>query len=74
MKLAKYGLILPVTETTVKFWIRRLGCTSDRHRQSYKREGHERPWRRGKPQGVPQAEAAARVASTHVGFGCNWTP
>lgn len=43
LKLAKYGLSLPISESTVNVWMRKLGCAYDRHRQSHYSDGHERP-------------------------------
>ena len=43
LKLAKYGLSLPISTTTINVWMRKLGCTHDRVKQSYYTDGHERP-------------------------------
>ena len=42
LKLAKYGLSLPIT-TTINVWMNKLGCKHDRVKQSYYTDGHERP-------------------------------
>ncbi|MEP6389023.1 MAG: hypothetical protein ABJ056_03770, partial [Halioglobus sp.] len=43
LKLAKYGLSLPISTTTVNVWMRKLGCVHDMVRQTYYTDGHERP-------------------------------
>ena len=43
LKLATYGLSLPISTTTINVWMRKLGCKHDRVRQSYYTDGHERP-------------------------------
>ena len=41
--LAKYALTLPISMATVNAWMRKLGCTFDRVKQSYYTDGHGRP-------------------------------
>ena len=41
--LAKYGLALPISMTTVNAWMRKLGCRFDQVKYSYYTDGHERP-------------------------------
>ena len=41
LRLAKYGLTLPISMTTVNAWMRKLRCTFDRAKQSYHADGHE---------------------------------
>lgn len=43
LRLAKYGLSLPISTTTINVWMRKLGCKHDRVKQSYYSDGHERP-------------------------------
>ena len=43
LRLAKYGLTLPNSMTTVNTWMRKLRCTFDRVKQSYYTDGHEQP-------------------------------
>ena len=43
LKLAEYGLSLPISMTTTNVWMRKLGCTHDKVKQSYYTDGHERP-------------------------------
>ena len=43
LKLAQYGLSLPISTTTINVWMRKLGCKHDKVRQSYYTDGNERP-------------------------------
>ncbi|CAM9311287.1 unnamed protein product, partial [Hapterophycus canaliculatus] len=43
LKLAEYGLSLPICTSTINVWMRKLGCKHDRVKQSYYTDGHERP-------------------------------
>ena len=43
LKLAEYGLSLPISSTTVNVWMRKLGCKHDKVKQSFYTDGHERP-------------------------------
>ena len=43
LKLAEYGLSLPISTTTINVWMHKLGCKHDKVRQSYYTDGHERP-------------------------------
>ena len=43
LKLAQYGLSIPICTATIKLWMRRLGCKHDSVRQSYHTDDHERP-------------------------------
>lgn len=43
LKLAQYGLSLPISKTTTNVWMRKLGCKHDKVKQSYYTDGHERP-------------------------------
>lgn len=42
LRLAKYGLTLPISSTTVHSWMVKLGCKYERAVQSYYTDGHER--------------------------------
>ncbi|CAM9791742.1 unnamed protein product, partial [Sphacelaria rigidula] len=43
MKLKRYNLTLPISASTIHSWVTKLGCTYERHSQSYYTDGHERP-------------------------------
>ncbi|CAM9286210.1 unnamed protein product [Sphacelaria rigidula] len=43
MKLERYNLTLPISASTIHSWVTKLGCTYERHSQSYYTDGHERP-------------------------------
>lgn len=42
-RLEKYKLTLPISESTINLCMRKLGCTYERHKQSYYNDGNERP-------------------------------
>lgn len=42
LRLAEYGLTLPICKTTTHAWMIKLGCNFDRAKQSYYSDGHER--------------------------------
>lgn len=41
-QLAKYGLTLPISQTTPHSWMIKLGCKFDHAKQSYYTDSHER--------------------------------
>lgn len=43
MMLEKYNLIVPIARCTIHSCLKKLGCTYERHSQSYYTDGHERP-------------------------------
>ncbi|CAN0187432.1 unnamed protein product [Laminaria digitata] len=43
LKLGEYNLTLPISRSTIHSWMIKLGCTYERHTQSYYTDGHERP-------------------------------
>ncbi|CAM9757798.1 unnamed protein product [Sphacelaria rigidula] len=43
MQLERYSLTLPISASTIHSCVTKLGCTYERHSQSYYTDGHERP-------------------------------
>ncbi|CAM9740489.1 unnamed protein product, partial [Sphacelaria rigidula] len=52
LKLDRCHSTLHIPTSTVHSWVTKLGCTYERHSQSYYTDGHERPDVVGQPQEV----------------------
>lgn len=42
LRLAKYRLTIPISQTIAHLWVMKLGCQYDRAKQSYYTDGHKR--------------------------------